>query len=155
MSQNIYLQPDDFIYVPSSMSQEIFVLGAVRAVSTVPYKDQLSLASAIASAHGPIKNAYLSHVAIVRGSLSEPKVAIVDFSAIQKGKAPDVLLEPHDIVYVPLSPYRTLYRYVDMMLNSFVGTVAANEGVRAVSAGGPIGVSSPLPGGSGGAPAAP
>lgn len=33
-------------------------------------------------------NAYLSHVAIVRGSLTEPQVTIVDYGAIVKGQGP-------------------------------------------------------------------
>jgi len=50
-------------------------------------------------------DAYLSHVAIVRGSLSTPKVTVVDYGAILKGKAQDILLEPGDIIYIPNSPY--------------------------------------------------
>ena len=70
-------------------------------------------------------------VAIVRGSLTEPKIAVVDYKEIVKGKAPDVLLEPGDIVYVPFSPYRTLVKYADLILKTFVQTVAINEGARA------------------------
>jgi hypothetical protein len=50
-----------------------------------------------------------------------------------KGKAPDVLLEPGDIVYVPFTPYRTLVKYADLIVKSFVQTIAINEGARAVS----------------------
>jgi len=70
---------------------------------------------------------------VVRGSLIEPKLAIVDYKEIVRGKAPDVLLEPGDIVYVPFTPYRTLARYADLILRTFVQTVAINEGSRAVS----------------------
>ena len=49
------------------------------------------------------------------------------------GKAPDVRLEPRDIVYVPLSPYRTLERYARMITDTFVRTIAANEGGHAAS----------------------
>jgi protein involved in polysaccharide export with SLBB domain len=30
MSQNIYLQPDDFVYVPSGAAREVYLFGAVR-----------------------------------------------------------------------------------------------------------------------------
>ncbi len=144
-SQNIYLEPDDFLYLPSSLSKEIYVLGAVNRPNPLGFVDNMSLASAIAKSMGPQPNAYLTHVAIVRGSLAEPRIAIVDFKAIMLGKAPDVRLEPRDIVYVPLSPYRTLERYARMITDTFVRTVAANEGGHAASPSFQgIGVSNPL-----------
>lgn len=130
MKQNIYLQPDDFVYLPSSLSRDIYVLGAVRAPKAVA-RHQNTLVAAIADSGGPVRNAYLSHVAIVRGSLSDPKIAVVDFNEIVKGKAPDVLLEPRDIVYIPYSPYRYLTKYADLILTTFVRAVAINEGARA------------------------
>jgi polysaccharide biosynthesis/export protein len=134
MSQNIYLQPDDFVYLPSSLSRDIYVLGAVRAPKAVS-RQQNTLVAAIAEAGGPVKNAYLSQVAIVRGSLADPQIAVVDFNEIVKGRAPDVLLEPRDIVYVPYSPYRFLTKYADLILTTFVRAIAINEGSRAVSPG--------------------
>lgn len=131
MSQNIYLQPDDFIYFPSSATRDIYVLGAVRLPKAVQRNQAGTLMGAIASAGGPVKNAYLSHVAIVRGSLNKPQIAVVNFEDIMKGKATDVLLEPRDIIYVPLSPYRHLTKYADLILTTFVRAIAINEGARA------------------------
>ena len=133
MTQNIFLEPDDFVYVPSAVTREVFVLGAVLQPKSVSYRERMSLVAAIANARGTIKDAYLSHVAIVRGSLAQPKIAVVDYQDIVKGKTADVLLEPGDIVYVPYVPYRTLERYADLILTTFVSTVAINEGARAVS----------------------
>ena len=48
--------------------------------------------------YGVTADAYLSHVAIVRGSLSQPQLSVVDYGAIIKGKTRDVLLEPGDII---------------------------------------------------------
>ena len=91
-------------------------------------------------------DAHLSHVAIVRGSLTEPQVTIVDYGAIIKGKAPDVRLEPGDIVFVPNSPYTTLKRYVNLILNTFTSTVAANEGINAAGGDASVGVAVPVGG---------
>ena len=131
-SQNVYLEPDDFIYLPSSLSSQIYVLGAVNGPRPVGFTDDMTLSTAIAKAVGTTPEAQLSQVAIVRGSLSEPKIAIVDFKAIVTGHAPDVRLEAHDIVYVPQSRYRTLERYAKMITDTFVNTVAANAGGRMV-----------------------
>lgn len=128
MNQNIYLRPDDMVYVPSSLSREIYVLGAVRAPRAIPYRDNVTVVSAIAGAYGTIKDAYLSHVAVVRGSLNNPELIIVNYNAIVRGKAPDFVLEPHDIVYVPFSPYRKLTQYLEIAVRTFANTVAANEG---------------------------
>ena len=131
MSQNIYLQPDDFIYFPSAVSRDIYVLGAVRTPKAVPRQHD-TLVGAIADAGGPIKNAFLSQVAVVRGSLDDPKIAIINYNDILAGKASNIKLEPRDIVYVPYSPYRYLVKYLDLILLTFVRAVAINEGARAV-----------------------
>jgi protein involved in polysaccharide export with SLBB domain len=147
MSQNIYLKPGDFVFIPSSLSQEVYVLGAVVTPRTVPYSDLMNVVSAIAGANGPAVEAYTTHVAIVRGSLSQPQIIEVNYKAIIKGEAPNVTLEPGDIVYVPLSPYRFLTEYADLIVTTFVRAWTANEGIRAVSGStGSTGVSVPIGG---------
>ena len=136
MSQNIYLQPDDFVFIPSTISQEVYVLGAVVKPTTVSYTDPMTLMAAISAANGPAPEAYLSHVAIVRGSLTKPTLTEVDFGAVMHGRAPNVKLEPGDIVYVPLSPYRFVTEYADLILTTFVRAWSANEGVRVMVGGG-------------------
>lgn len=158
MSQNIYLRPGDFVYVPFALSEEVYVMGAVRLPRALPYSDQMTLVSAIATLSGTVSydlldradggattpDADLAHVAVVRGSLSEPQVFIVNYNDIIKGKAPDFRLEPGDIVNVPNSPYTTLRRYVNLILTQFSATVAANEGVRAGGGDVDVGVSVPV-----------
>ncbi len=156
-SQNIYLQSDDFVYVPSAVAQQVYVLGAVKFPHAVPYSDGMTLVAAIANAsgaatvdwltpgsYGLVPDAYLSHVALVRGSLSEPQMTVVDYGAIIKGRAQDVRLEPGDIIYVPNSPFTTLKRYLNIVVNSFITTVAANEGIRAGGGTVNVGVSVPV-----------
>jgi protein involved in polysaccharide export with SLBB domain len=142
LSQNIYLQPDDFVYFAPAYAREIYVLGAVTQGRPVQYSDGMTLLAAIAGAYGTVKDAYLSHVTIIRGSLTQPQATVVNYYDILHGRAPDVALEPHDIVYVPFSPYRYLRKYVEVALNSFVSSVAINAGTRAI--GGKVGVSIPV-----------
>ncbi len=143
MSQNIYLKPDDFVYVPSGAQREIYLFGAVRTPRTMTLSEHPTLIAAIAAGGGPLPNAFISQVAIVRGSLTSPQMAIVDYNDIINGKAGDIMLEPHDIVFVPYSPYRAITRYMDSILSTFVNTVAANEGVNAFG-GARVGVSVPV-----------
>jgi protein involved in polysaccharide export with SLBB domain len=132
LSQNIYLQPDDFIYLPTAASRDVYVLGAVTQPRPVPYEPGMTVAGAVAGAYGTLKDAYISHVAVVRGSLSRPQVSIVDLKLALLGQTNDVALLPGDIVYVPLSPYRYISHYIEVILDTFVSSVAINEGTRIV-----------------------
>jgi polysaccharide biosynthesis/export protein len=131
LSQNIYLQPGDFVYFPPATARQVYVLGAVTEPRAVPYREGLTVAAAVASAYGTIKGAYLHHVAVVRGSLTHPQMATVDYKNVIRGEASDLALEPGDIVYVPFSPYRYLYRYAQLAIDTFVSSAAINAGSRA------------------------
>jgi polysaccharide export outer membrane protein len=146
MSQNVYLQPNDFVYLPSATIGNVHVLGAVESPRALDFVPQLTLAQAVSQAGGTLRRyAHLTQVAIVRGSLAQPQVAVVDLTAILGGQAPDVALQPQDIVFVPHTPYRVLTRYVDLILDTFVRTVGVNEGARAVDGRAqPLGVTVPL-----------
>ncbi len=132
LSQNIYLQPGDFVYFPGATSRQVYVLGAVAQPRAVPYREGLTVAAAVASAYGTINGAYMTHVTVVRGALSSPEVAVVDYRKVIRAEAEDIALQPKDIVYVPFSPYRYLYKYIEIALDTFVSSVAINGGSRAV-----------------------
>ncbi len=133
LSQNIYLKDGDYIYLPSSLSQEVYVLGAVLQPKAIGFSDQITIVSAIAGAKGLGPHAYAQSILIVRGSLTDPKVAVVNWYDIVTGKAPNIALEPHDIIWVPNAPWERLEEYGRLVINSFVRTVAANEGIHAAS----------------------
>jgi polysaccharide biosynthesis/export protein len=132
MTQNIYLQPDDFVYLPATTAREIYVLGAVTEPRAVPFKDGMTVASAVASAYGTVNGAYLQHVAVVRGSLSHPQIAVVDYKYVIRGLSKDVALESGDIVYVPFSPYRYLTKYAQLVVDTFVSSAAINGGTSLI-----------------------
>ncbi len=130
LSQNIYLQPDDFVFFSPAYSREVYVLGAVVQPRPVGYNEGMTVAGAIAGAYGTVRDAYLDHVVIVRGAVNQPDVAVVNYKAIVHGSAPDVAIQPNDIIYVPFSPYRYLRKYAEIALNTFVNSVAINAGAR-------------------------
>ena len=146
LSQNIYLEPDDFIYIRPSTAKSVFVFGSVQRPASVPYGEQLTLSTVIANAGGAAPYAYLSHVTILRGSLTEPRAAVVDFKKITKGQLPDVKLQPGDIVFVPESPYKDLQEFVTGIVAQFVRTTAINAGYHIVypNSTSPVGISVPL-----------
>ena len=141
LSQNIYLQPDDFIFLPSARTPQVHILGAVVQPHSERMTGSLTVVQAIALSGGAEREAVLSHVAILRGSLAQPQIAIVAVNAILLGQAPDVWLEPGDIVFVPFAPERMLTRYVTLILDTFARTVGVNAGARAISGNtAPIGI---------------
>jgi hypothetical protein len=113
------------------LDQPITLLEAVARPQAVPYNTTLTLAAAVTYANGTVKDAYVLHTAVVRGSMSTPQIAVVNLKGILTGQMPVVQLQPEDIVYVPFSPCRYLAKYANLVLDTFVSTVAINEGARA------------------------
>ena len=130
-SQNIYLEPDDLVFLPAAAQSEVYVIGAVMLPRPVVFKNQVTLSSAIATAGGLSPDAHPREVVIVRGSLTEPHFAKVNLTRILKGKDPEIRLQPRDIVFVPDTPLDVLQKAGYVALQTFVRTVAANEGLRA------------------------
>lgn len=127
---NLKLMDGDYIYLPSALSQEVYVIGEVEQPRAVGFKNQVTLLGAIAQAEGPTRMAHIPQITIIRGSLSQPKTAVVDYDAILKGKKPDVILQPRDIVYVPSRPHQKLIELYNVAISSFARTIAVNEGAR-------------------------
>lgn len=134
MSQNVYLQPNDVVCLPSAGDGNVRVLGAVKSPRVVAYGERLTLMQAVSKAGGArSEHAQAAHVAIMRGPLAHPQVAVVDLTAIIAGQAPDIALERLDIVFVPDAPQPVLARYVDHILDTFARTVALHEATRTVT----------------------
>lgn len=124
MSQNIYLRPDDYVLVPLAGLERVHVLGSVQRPTSVPWSDRLTIVAALASAGGPTATGSKSTVAVVRGSLQSPKVAVFDFGDIVRGKANNFRLAPDDIIYVPESPWRRIQDYALLALRSAASALA-------------------------------
>lgn len=141
LAQNIYLEPDDFIYLPSSMTNEVYVLGAVTEPRPVGFMNEMNLITALGRGLGIRPEADLAHVTIVRGSLTEPQIATVNARDIIQGKATNVRLQPGDIVYVPGRGSMSPQGFLRDAVNTFTRLVAANEGSAAGALhGSPIGL---------------
>jgi protein involved in polysaccharide export with SLBB domain len=120
LSQNIALEPDDYIFFASAAANQIFVVGAVGGSGVVPYTPNANIISAITARGGFVEKAYQSRVLVVRGSLNKPECIIVDAKAILAGEQPNFLLEPKDIVYVSLRPWARLEEILDTAVTAFI-----------------------------------
>ena len=120
LSQNIPLEPNDYIFFASSAASQIFVVGAVGATGVVPYTPNANIISVISARGGFADKAYQSRVLVVRGSLNKPECIIVDAKAILAGEKPNFRLEPKDIVYVSRRPWARMEEILDTAITAFL-----------------------------------
>ena len=133
LSQNIPLQPDDYLYFALASANEIYVLGEVMVPGVQVFAAKPSAVSAIAMAGGFTPRAYKSRVLVVRGSLDHPETFVVNAAAILSGKAPDFKLLPRDIVYVSRNPWVVAGEIVDMAAKAFVQSALVQATTRYVA----------------------
>jgi len=117
MSQNVQLEPGDYLYFPSAISNEIYVLGQVVSPGVLGFSNKLTVLGAIARREGFTTAAYREKVLVVRGSLKKPQLFVVDTNEVLKGRGADFLLQPKDIVYVSSRPWK----YAEDLFDSAVG----------------------------------
>ncbi len=120
MKQNIELEPGDYLYFPSANTSEVFVLGDVNSPGPQGFTPELTVLAAIAQRDGYTAAAYRERVLVVRGALTKPEVFVVDTNAILKGRKPDFLLKPKDIVYINSRPWRYAEELADVAVGAFV-----------------------------------
>jgi protein involved in polysaccharide export with SLBB domain len=105
LSQNLPIEPNDYIYIASSDMNEVYVIGEVAAPGTVRFLPRTTVITAIATRGGFNDYAYKQRVLVVRGSLNHPQTFVVNTSSILSGKALDFKLQPKDIIYVHMRPW--------------------------------------------------
>ncbi len=100
---NPVLRGGDIVRVATAELKQAYVIGNVRAATTVNLKDPVALSTAIAMAGGTVTGTRLEKIKITRqsqGSLNKTDI-FVNLKEIRAGSQPDVLLEPNDVVDVP------------------------------------------------------
>ncbi len=117
MLHNIPLIDGDYIYIPSSVNKEIYVLGEVGKPWHYLYKESMTLMQVITFSNGLAETA-TSEVAIIRGGLTHPRIFKIDINKILKGEAHDFPLKPNDIIYVPKSPIAKWNKLLGLIMPS-------------------------------------
>lgn len=83
---------------------EVSVLGQVQRPGTFAYIEKLTLVQAISEAGGLNELAHSRRVKLTRKGPDGVGTYDVSIKAITEGRAPDILLQPGDIVFVPMAP---------------------------------------------------
>ncbi len=120
LSQNIALEPDDYIYFPAASLKEVYVIGAVVTPGPYAYTTQTGAVGAIAARGGFADFSYKSRVLVIRGSLQRPQTFVLNTHDVLSGKTPDLKLQPQDIVYVSKRPWWRAEDLLDEAATAFV-----------------------------------
>lgn len=109
---NPYIRPGDVITVLEF--EQIYVVGNVIKPSAFPLKERITLSQAIAMAGGTLPDSQNDRIRITRQNPSNniQQEMIVNLKAITKRQAPDVVLQPNDIVEVPTANGKRFLRNI-------------------------------------------
>lgn len=110
---DISLQAGDYIYIPSGLSREVYILGEVNSPMLFAYRENMPMSRTLALAEGFTPDADLSRIHIIRGALHNPTIYMINFEAVMAGQAREIPLEPGDIVYVPPTGLTSFARVID------------------------------------------
>ena len=116
MRFDIELFPGDFVYIPSGLSQEVYILGEIAEPMAFAYRENMPMSRTMAMAEGFTKDADITRVHIVRGTLQNPTLIVSNFEDVLRGRAQDVALQPGDIIYIPPKGLATWSRMMDHIL---------------------------------------
>lgn len=123
--QNITVHPGDYLYIPSNVDRQVFVLGAVVTPDVVTMRSGFSVSRAVSAAGGPTRDAYLDRTILIRGSRSAPIAVRIDLHGILEGRKPDVPLRKGDIIYVPGRTSENPRFWIDQFNESFLTAVTS------------------------------
>lgn len=127
IANDVKVRPGDTVIVPHAAIA--YVLGDVGRPGGFVMQNnhsQLTMLQAIALAGGTLSSAVPSHAKLIRRTDSGYKELPINFSAIQKGKAPDLQLKPDDVVYIP-------YSYLRNIASTSSGIAASTAGAAVYS----------------------
>lgn len=125
LSQNVYLEPRDYIYLASNLSSEYYVFGSVSTPGAQGITNRATLVSAITRRKGFTEGAWLNRVLVIRGSMSDPELFIVDVKSILAGLEADFPLAPGDIVYVNDRPWYKAEQILDTAMQNFLSSATS------------------------------
>jgi protein involved in polysaccharide export with SLBB domain/capsular polysaccharide biosynthesis protein len=120
LTQNVPLEPNDYLYFPAGDLKEIYVLGEVMQPGAQTFNQGASAVSAIAGRGGFTDRAWKKRILIIRGSLNHPETFVVNAADVLLAKSADFKLQPKDIIYVSHRPWIRAEELLDIVATAFV-----------------------------------
>jgi polysaccharide biosynthesis/export protein len=101
MSRNVRLVDQDMVFIPENTRRYVYVLGEVRTSLAVETQEPIPIVRALAQAGWLNLGSRKKEIAVIRGDLKAPEIAIVDAKALTQGDlSQNIFVKPGDIVYV-------------------------------------------------------
>jgi len=121
LSKNVVLQSGDFIYVPEAAERYIYVLGEVRNQNAIETSVPLSILNVLTRSGGVNPaTAKSREIAVLRGGLKDPRVAVVNFKRLIEGDlSQNIAVQPGDLVYVPTTALGKYNQFIEQILRTF------------------------------------
>ncbi len=118
---NIYVEPGDTISVPDA--DQVFLVGGVMRPGPIVMRQTLRLSEAIGMAGGFFTDVSKNKIRVSRqiAGSTQREIQTIDFEAIEKKKAEDLILRPSDVIEVPASTVKGIGR-------SLLGLIAPTAG---------------------------
>lgn len=113
--------PDAVVIVVEFAAQRVYVGGEVNGPGVLNLRGALTGFQAVLNAGGPKVSARLDNVILLRyvGN-NTAEVRRLNMNQIIKGRTPDVVLEPYDVIYVPRTKIARVGLFVEQYVNSLV-----------------------------------
>jgi len=124
-SQNVLLEPNNYVYIASSLRNEYHILGAVNSPGRRKMPTKMTVLRAITESGGFEKEAYQGNVLLIRGSIHSPDTQVINVRDVLTGKVADTPIENRDIIYVHKRPFNVAGDALDTALVTFVQTISA------------------------------
>lgn len=103
LSEGFIRAPQVVVFVKEFRSKKIFVLGQVAKPGTFPYETGMNIVQAITMAGGLSALSSANGTVLTRVENDEEQRIVVPVNDISKGRRPNILLVPGDIIFVPES----------------------------------------------------
>jgi polysaccharide export outer membrane protein len=128
MANNVWVQHNDKILIPSLSDSKVFVFGEVQKPGVVFLDRQLLLMDAITACEGLTPEAKPAGVRIIRGSLADPTVYVASINKLIDGNMKhNVPLKHGDIVFVPAKGVVHWHRFMSRILPSLTDIYLIRE----------------------------
>jgi polysaccharide export outer membrane protein len=115
---NILLQDQDYIFIPSLIKQQVYIMGEVNSPGKYMIGSDMSLTKLLAVSQG-LKETASRNAYVFRGNLKNPSVFKINLNSILKQGGADFPLKYDDIVYMP----KNAITEYNMVINSILPTL--------------------------------
>lgn len=115
-----FREPQVSVIVKEFANLKVYVGGEVGQPGTLPLVGEMTALGAVLQAGGLKSTAKPGGVMLLRNEDGKPVATRIDLEQMVKHGAPDVPLQPFDVVYVPRSKIATMDRAVDQYVRQLI-----------------------------------